>query len=118
MRDKVYPALDRQIALVKEMQKHAVHDAGVWRLPDGEAYYRASLQELGDHRQERRRTFTDWAWSRRRHNAKLDVLMKAQGMTKGRVGERLRAMFRDPRYLSPPTPMRPRTRSSPTSTPE
>ena len=37
--DKVYPALDRQIALVKDMQAHATHDAGVWKLKDGAQYY-------------------------------------------------------------------------------
>jgi len=37
VKEKFYPALERQIALVKEMQKRAVHDAGVWRLPEGEA---------------------------------------------------------------------------------
>jgi uncharacterized protein (DUF885 family) len=29
-----YPALDRQIAVVREMQKNASHDAGIWRLGD------------------------------------------------------------------------------------
>ncbi|HJO65386.1 MAG TPA: DUF885 family protein, partial [Sphingomonas sanguinis] len=37
MVDKVFPALDRQRALVTELRGRAVHDAGVWRLPDGEA---------------------------------------------------------------------------------
>jgi len=35
--------------------------------------------------------------------AKLDALMKTQGLTKGTVGERLRAMYKDPRYLYPNT---------------
>jgi uncharacterized protein (DUF885 family) len=37
MRDKVFPALDRQRALVTELRAKASHDAGVWRLPNGEA---------------------------------------------------------------------------------
>jgi uncharacterized protein (DUF885 family) len=100
---KVYPALDRQIALVKELQKHATHDAGVWKLPKGEAYYRDSL--------------TFWATTAKTpqeihqlglaivkdHTARLDALMKAQGMSKGTVGERLRAMAKDPRFLVPNT---------------
>lgn len=103
VKEKVYPALERQIALVKEMQKHAVHDAGVWRLPDGEAYYQASLR--------------DWATTDKSpaeiHKLGLDVvadcigqlegLMKAQGLTKGSVGQRLRAMFSDPRFIAPNT---------------
>ena len=36
---KVFPALDRQIAALKALQPKAGHDAGVWSLPDGEAYY-------------------------------------------------------------------------------
>jgi uncharacterized protein (DUF885 family) len=103
VKDKFYPALERQIALVKDMQKHAVHDAGVWRLPDGEAYYRASLQS--------------WATTDKSPQeihklgldvvadcvAKLDVLMKAQGLTKGSVGDRLRVMFADPKFIAPNT---------------
>ncbi|MGH6910464.1 MAG: DUF885 domain-containing protein, partial [Phenylobacterium sp.] len=36
---KVIPALDRQMALLESLKPKAVHDAGCWRLPDGEAYY-------------------------------------------------------------------------------
>ncbi len=42
MGERVFPALDRQRALVTELRGRAVHDAGVWRLPDGEAYYTAA----------------------------------------------------------------------------
>ncbi|MDO9490595.1 MAG: DUF885 family protein, partial [Sphingomonadaceae bacterium] len=41
---EVFPALDRQIALVQQLRAKATHDAGVWRLPDGEAYYDASVR--------------------------------------------------------------------------
>ena len=41
---QVYPALDRQIALLKSLQPKAMHDAGVWRLPKGDDYYAASLE--------------------------------------------------------------------------
>jgi uncharacterized protein (DUF885 family) len=36
---KIYPALDRQMETLKSLQPKAVHDAGVWRLPNGEQYY-------------------------------------------------------------------------------
>ena len=38
------PALDRQIALVTELRKTASTDAGVWRLPDGDAFYDMKLK--------------------------------------------------------------------------
>jgi uncharacterized protein (DUF885 family) len=101
--DKVYPALNRQIALVRQMQLRTRHDAGVWALPKGGDYYRASLAA--------------WATTDKKpeeihklgldivadHTARLDVLMKKQGLTRGTVGERLRAMYKDPRYLYPNT---------------
>ena len=43
MAEQVFPALDRQRALVTELRGKAKHDAGVWRLPDGEAYYAAAV---------------------------------------------------------------------------
>ena len=99
VKDKIYPALERQIAVVTGMQKKASHDAGVWRLPEGDAYYAASL--IG------------WATTSKKpaeihqlglelvkdHTARIDTLMRKLGMTKGTVGERLRAMFTDPQYL-------------------
>ena len=47
---QVYPALDRQIALVKDMQAHATHDAGVWKLKDGDSYYAGTASSTGRHR--------------------------------------------------------------------
>ena len=99
VKDKIYPALERQIAVVTEMQKKASHDAGVWRLPEGDAYYAASL--IG------------WATTSKKpaeihqlglelvkdHTTRIDTLMGKLGMTNGTVGERLRAMYTDPQYL-------------------
>src|SRR3546814_16590385 len=40
----VMPALDSQIAELAKLRPAASHDAGVWRLPDGERYYDATLR--------------------------------------------------------------------------
>ncbi len=96
--DRVLPALDRQIALVEELRAKAGHDAGVWRLPDGDAYYQASVAVwtttslTGD---EIHRTGLDLV---AQLSAKADAAMKAQGLTQGSVGARYRAMYEDPRY--------------------
>jgi len=103
IKDKVYPALDRQIALVKEMQKHAVHDAGVWRLPQGADYYRASLVNWATTDKSPQEIHQLGLDVVKDHTARIDAIMKAQGMTKGTVGERLRAMYKDPRYQYPNT---------------
>src|SRR5262249_26967193 len=43
---QIYPAIDRQIAALRAARTRAQHDAGVWRLPQGEAYY-AWLLKVG-----------------------------------------------------------------------
>jgi len=41
---QVFPALDRHIAAITALRAKATHDAGVWRLPDGDAYYAAAVK--------------------------------------------------------------------------
>lgn len=98
---EVYPALDRQIAALEAMRPTATSDAGVWRLPDGEAYYDWGIK-----------TFTTTTMTGAEIHAmgleqvadisaRMDGLMRAQGLTQGTTGERLSAMARDPRFLYP-----------------
>ena len=99
----VRPALDRQIELVKAQRAKATHDAGVWRLPDGDDYYRASVRQW---------TTTDKSGEEIHRiglsvvaelTARADALMKKQGLTKGTVGQRYRAMYDDPKFHYPNT---------------
>jgi uncharacterized protein (DUF885 family) len=101
--EKVYPALDRQIALVKDLQAHATHDAGVWKLKDGDQYYADSLINWTTSTEspaEIHQTGLDLVKSL---SARTDALMKQHGLTKGTVGERLRAMYADPQFRYPNT---------------
>ena len=41
---QVLPALQRQLAYTRELRRTAKHDAGVWRLPQGDAFYAAALK--------------------------------------------------------------------------
>ena len=96
---RVYPALDRQIAFLKSLQPKAVHDAGVWRLPDGDAYYAASLEASTTTTMKPDEVHQIGLDVVKDHTAQIDAIMKANGMTKGTVGERLRAMYNDPKFL-------------------
>jgi uncharacterized protein (DUF885 family) len=101
--DKVMPPLERQIALMDELRPKAVHDAGCWRLPDGEAYYSLSLKvgtTTSMTPDEVHQMGLDQA---RALSARADVILKGQGMTKGSVGQRIRALYRDKRYRYPNT---------------
>ncbi len=102
-RDKVAPALDRQIAELQRHQMVAEPVAGVWKLPQGEAYYAWALR-AGT-------TSTMTPDEVHRHGleqlemlqARMDPLLRAQGLTRGSVGERMTALGNDPKYLFPNT---------------
>ena len=101
--EKVYPALDRQIALVKEMQGHATHDAGVWKLKDGGEYYVDSILNWTTSTQPPAEIHQMGLDVVKSYSGRIDEIMKQHGMTSGSVGQRLRAMYADPKFRYPNT---------------
>jgi uncharacterized protein (DUF885 family) len=101
--EKVYPALDRQIALLESLKPKSVHDAGVWRLPQGEDYYRDSVLTWTTSTMTPAEIHQTGLDIIKDHNAKIDAIMRQHGMTKGTVGARLRGMYSDPKMLYPNT---------------
>lgn len=99
--DQVYPALDRQIALVKRLRATARTDAGLWAVPGGEAIYTAALARATT------TTFTPDEVHKlgleqvASISAELDTILKAQGLTKGSVGARLTALNASAAQLYP-----------------
>ena len=96
---RIAPALSRQLQILGQMRARATHEAGVARLPDGDAYYRWTLQ-VG--------TTTDMSPAEVHAlgleqvallNGEMDRLLVAQGIAGGGVGARLQALNRDPRML-------------------
>lgn len=100
---KVAPALGRQMALLQDLLPKSVHDAGVWRLPDGDAYYAAALQSQTTTNLTPKEVHQMGLDVGRQLSARADVLFRKVGMTKGTVGERYEALFKDPRYIYPDT---------------
>ena len=100
---QVIPALRRQMAELQSLQGRAVHEAGVSRLPDGEAYYALSLRHATTTEMTPAEVHKLGLEQVALLNARLDEAFKAQGMTKGAPWERLRALFADPRFLYPNT---------------
>src|SRR5262249_19194562 len=91
--EEVYPALDRQIALLQELQLHATHDAGVGKLPDGAHYYVDSITRYTTSSLTPAQIHRIGLESTAECSAQIDRIMKEQGMTHGSVGERIRALF-------------------------
>ncbi len=100
---RVLPALDRQMALLESLKGKAVHDAGIWRLPDGQAYYRHVLAA-----QTTSKITPDEVYKMGRDvtaelSARADVLFKEIGFTKGTVGERYIALYDSKKGVYPNT---------------
>lgn len=101
MRDAVAPALARQAAELRRQRATATMDAGVWKLPQGDAYYAWALQAGTTTRlspDEVHRLGLDQLAALQ---GQMDAILKRLGMTRGTVGERMTAMGKDPRYLFP-----------------
>ena len=103
VKSKIYPALERQMALLREMQKVATHDAGVWKLPKGDEYYAAALINVATTERNPEEIHREGLELVKEHTARIDQLMRTQGMTQGSVGARARAMYENPAYRYPNT---------------
>jgi uncharacterized protein (DUF885 family) len=101
-RDEVLPAYQRQIEALTALRPRATHDAGVWRLPNGAEMYASALKastttsmtpdEIHDMGVELVNSL----------NAEMDAILRSEGMTRGSVAERVRALSQRPeqRYAS------------------
>ncbi|WP_188063299.1 DUF885 domain-containing protein [Sphingobium sp. KCTC 72723] len=103
VRDAVAPALERQAAELRRQRGGATMDAGVWKLPQGDAYYawalKAGTTTMMTPDEVHRLGMEQLAALQ----GQMDGLLKGLGMTQGTVGERMTAMGKDPRYLFPNT---------------
>lgn len=103
MNEQVFPALDRQRALVTELRGRASHDAGAWRLPDGEAYYAAAVEAATTVAMSGEEVHRLGLAQVAEISNRIDGILKAQGMTQGSVGERLVALNKRPDQVYPNT---------------
>lgn len=95
----VYPALDRQIAAFTAATRNAPHDAGVQRLPNGDAYYNWALRLGTTTTQSPAEIHKIGLAQNEELKARMDMLLRKQGLTSGSVGERVQALNKDPRQL-------------------
>ncbi len=100
---EVYPALRRQADAMRARRADATHDAGVWRLPDGEAYYDWGIRSYTTSTLSGAEIHDLGLQQVAELSARADVLLRAQGLTEGTVGERISALGKDPSQLYPNT---------------
>ncbi|WP_423604184.1 DUF885 domain-containing protein [Sphingomonas sp. MS122] len=98
---RIAPALDRQIAELKRHRAKATSDAGVWKFPDGEAYYAWALRAGTTTTMTPDEVHRTGQEELKALQAEMDVILRKQGFTKGTVGARMTALGKDPRFLFP-----------------
>ena len=101
--EKVLPALDRQIAETKALRAKATHDAGVWKFKDGGAFYETALHTTTTTKLSPEEVHKIGLEQGKEILARMDGLLKAQGLTQGTVGERMAHLYADPKQLYPNT---------------
>ena len=89
VRSGVYPALDRQIALVRQLRRTTPAGDGAWRLPRGGEIYAAALKEATTTNYSPDEVHALGLAQVAEIEAQLDPLLRAAGLTQGTVGARL-----------------------------
>jgi uncharacterized protein (DUF885 family) len=90
--ERVYPALGRQMALVRELRPLSQPGDGVWRVPHGDEIYAVALEQATTTRFSPAEVHKMGLQQVAQISAELDKILKGQGFTRGSVGERLAAL--------------------------
>ncbi len=99
----VIPGYEAMIALHEELLLETNHDAGIWRIPDGDKIYEIALKS---------NTTTDFTADEihdtglsevERIGVEMDAILVAQGLIEGTISERVRVLMEDPAQQFPNT---------------
>ena len=101
---RVYPALDRQIALMEALRKQTQPGDGAWRLKNGDEIYAAALQQATTTTMTPDEVHQLGLEQVADITARLDTILRQAGMSGGAVGERLAALNVRPEQLYPDSP--------------
>ena len=98
VRDEIYPAYARLISQHERLAETASHEAGIWRIPNGEAIYANALKS---------NTTTDMTADDihklglsevARIEAAMDAILAGEGLTEGTVAERVGTLMTAPEH--------------------
>ena len=97
-KESVAPALDRQIAELTRLRSQAKGDAGMWSQPFGDEYYayalRASTTTDLKPDEIHQRGLSELADL----HGRMDSILTSLGYTTGSIGDRMKALAKDPKY--------------------
>jgi uncharacterized protein (DUF885 family) len=95
----VYPALRRQLELVRRLQPRSRGGDGVWRVPRGDEIYVKALRYFVTTDQSAEEVHLTGLRQVAEISAELDTILRGAGLTQGTVGERLNQLNTRPEQL-------------------
>ena len=100
---QILPALDRQIAAVRAVRQKATQDAGLWKFKQGGDFYRAALAATTTTQMTPAEVHQFGLDEAKRLGDRINNIMVGLGMTKGTLGARLAALYKQPGQVFPNT---------------
>ncbi|HEV3059563.1 MAG TPA: DUF885 domain-containing protein [Vicinamibacterales bacterium] len=94
----IAPAIDRQIAELEQERTVAKDDAGMWARPGGDEFYTWALKASTTTTMTPDEVHAMGQSELDRLQSQMDAIMKGIGLTTGSVGDRMKAIARDPKY--------------------
>ncbi len=94
----VAPALERQLAELHAQRAVARDDAGMWARPHGDEFYRWALKASTTTTMTPDEVHEMGRDELQRLHARMDEILKQIGYAHGSVGDRMKALAKDPRY--------------------
>jgi uncharacterized protein (DUF885 family) len=98
---EIAPALEQQLRELQAQRAIATNDAGIWARPRGDEFYRWALRASTTTNMSPDEVHEMGRSDLQRLHAQMDAILKQIGYSQGTVGERMRALDKDPRYKFP-----------------
>ena len=95
---EIAPALERQLRELQAQRAVATNDAGISARPHGEEFYRWALKASTTTNMSPDEVHEMGQSELQRLHAQMDAILKEIGYSQGTVGERMKALAKDPRY--------------------
>ncbi|PKL96866.1 MAG: DUF885 domain-containing protein [Gammaproteobacteria bacterium HGW-Gammaproteobacteria-8] len=100
---RVYPAYRELLAYLQNLAGKASSNDGVWRLPDGDAFYRKAIEQYTTTSMSPEEIHQLGLTEVERIAAEMDAILRAEGLIEGTLGERIQQIAQRPDQLYPDT---------------
>lgn len=101
--NSVYPAYRELLAYLESLAPRATSNDGVWRLPDGDAFYRNAIEQQTTTTMSPEEIHQIGLAEVDRIGAEMDAILRVEGLPEGTIGERVQQIAQRPDQLYPDT---------------